>query len=231
MTHNLIANGFALVPGVLSRDEVETLRDALGDAPSAGRRGMLAESAVAALATSQKLCNLVAPYLLASSLPRVFAPAAACPVRAIYFDKSPATNWLVAWHQDLTVAVAERRDALGFGPWSVKDGVHHVQPPVELLEHMLAVRLHLDDANESNGALRVIPASHCHGRLDAEHSERLRAAIAESLCGAAAGDALLMRPLLLHASSRATAPVRRRVLHIEYAACELPGGLAWHLYA
>jgi hypothetical protein len=72
------------------------------------------------------------------------------PVRAIYFDKTPDSNWNVAWHQNLTIAVRERRDAAGFGPWSVKAGVPHVQPPVELLEHLVAVRLHLDPCVRSS---------------------------------------------------------------------------------
>jgi hypothetical protein len=70
-------------------------------------------------------------------------------VRAIYFDKSSDANWLVPWHQDLTLALRERLESPGFGPWSVKDGIPHVQPPVELLERMLTVRIHFDDADES----------------------------------------------------------------------------------
>jgi ectoine hydroxylase-related dioxygenase (phytanoyl-CoA dioxygenase family) len=82
------------------------------------------------------------------------------PVRAIFFDKSSGSNWLVPWHQDLTIAVASKCEAPGFGPWSVKDGIPHVQPPDELLKQMIALRLHLDDCDASNGALRVIPGSH-----------------------------------------------------------------------
>jgi ectoine hydroxylase-related dioxygenase (phytanoyl-CoA dioxygenase family) len=93
---------------------------------------------------------------------------------------------------------------------------------------MISARLHLDPADESNGALRVLPGTHRHGRLTGEQIEKFRATIPEVLCRAAPGDALLMRPLLLHASSRATAATRRRVLHIEYAACDLPSGVSWH---
>jgi hypothetical protein len=223
--------GFFLIPGVVPPAQLDTLRLAVGDAPTAGRRGMLADPAVAALAYSEHLLTLVGPHLFASSLPPQLAPAPPRPVRAISFDKSPAANWYVAWRQDLTIAVAERRDVPGFGPWSVKNGVPHVQPPVGLLEHMLTVRLHLDPADATNGALRVLPGSHRHGRLRTEHIESLRHATPDILCRATAGDALLMRPLLLHASSRATAAARRRVLHIEYAACELPGGLSWRTAA
>src|SRR5205807_2460085 len=149
------------------------------------------------------------------------------PAQAIYFDKSAERNWMVAWHQDLTIAVRERIEVAGFGPWSMKGAALHVQPPIEVLEKMLTVRLHLDDADESNGALRVLPGSHRFDRLDAEAIERLRKQTPEHLCIAKAGDALVMRPLLLHASRRSSTTGHRRVLHIEYSAFELPGGLRW----
>lgn len=106
-----------------------------------------------------------------------------------------------------------------------------MQPPVQLLEQMLTVRLHLDHADETNGALRVVPGSHRQGRLSQQQIESLRGQQPEHLCSAAAGDALLMRPLILHASRRVTSPRPRRILHIEYAGFELPGGLSWHEYA
>ncbi len=149
-------------------------------------------------------------------------------MRAIYFDKSPEANWLVPWHQDLTLALQARVEMPGFGPWSVKDGVPHVQPPVELLQQMLTIRLHLDDTDQTNGALRVLPGSHRLGRLSAAQIRDFRSGQAETLCVAAAGDALLMRPLILHASGRSTSLHHRRVLHIEYAAFTLPTELAWH---
>jgi ectoine hydroxylase-related dioxygenase (phytanoyl-CoA dioxygenase family) len=157
-----------------------------------------------------------------TSCPRAF------PIRAIYFDKSPAANWLVPWHQDLTLVLRSHAEVRGFGQWSVKDGVPHVQPPVEVLEQMLTVRLHLDDADESNGALRVLPGSHRLGRLSPGQIQELRARQTDVLCTIAAGDAMLMRPLLLHASGRSTSQRHRRVLHIEYAAFSLPDGLEWH---
>jgi ectoine hydroxylase-related dioxygenase (phytanoyl-CoA dioxygenase family) len=155
-------------------------------------------------------------------------PSEPFPVRAIYFDKSSEANWLVTWHQDLTLAVRNRAEVPGFGPWSMKDGILHVQPPVELLEQMLTLRLHLDDADGANGALRVLPGSHRLGRLSAKRIQEVTAQQSEVLCTASAGDALLMRPLILHASGRSRSHRHRRVLHIEYAAFPLPAGLQWH---
>jgi hypothetical protein len=218
MNNEIEQLGFAVIQNVIEKSEQLELLSILGPVPGAGRRGLLSVPAVATLARSDHLLKLARPH----------SPSEPMPVRAIYFDKSAEGNWLVPWHQDLTLAVRRRGEVPGFGPWSVKDGVPHVQPPVELLEQMLAVRIHLDDADETNGALRVLPGSHRLGRLSAERIQELRANEAEYLCAARAGDALLMRPLLLHASSRSTSERHRRVLHIEYAAFSLPAELQWH---
>ena len=213
---SLDAQGFVIVPEVLDESACDALRAVLGDATGAGSRGMLRLPAVADLAHS-----------ILSGLARPHLPSHPVPVRGIYFDKRPETNWLVAWHQDLTLALKEQIEVPGFGPWSVKEGVPHVQPPVPLLEQMLAVRLHLDDADAENGALRVLPGTHRLGRLCAKSIQRCRETHAEFLCEARAGDVLLMRPLLIHASSRSTSARRRRVLHLEYAGFTLPEPLEW----
>jgi ectoine hydroxylase-related dioxygenase (phytanoyl-CoA dioxygenase family) len=162
------------------------------------------------------------------SLIRPHLPAEPRPVRAIYFDQSAEANWGVPWHQDLTIALRARVEVAGFGPWSTKEGIPHVQPPADLLAQMLTIRQHLDDTDESNGALQVLPGSHREGRLSNDRIREWRARRAEFLCSAAAGDALLMRPLLLHASGHSTSPRHRRVLHIEYAGFALPEALEWH---
>jgi hypothetical protein len=151
----------------------------------------------------------------------------AFPVRAICFDKTARVNWKVAWHQDLTIAVRERVEVSGFGPWSVKEGITHVQPPIEVLERMVTLPLHLDDCGVAHGPLRVIPRSHTLGRLASADIAAIRACAEEQLCVGSAGDIVAMKPLLLHASSAATEPGHRRVLHIEYAADPLPGGVEW----
>jgi ectoine hydroxylase-related dioxygenase (phytanoyl-CoA dioxygenase family) len=151
-------------------------------------------------------------------------------VRALLFDKTAAANWKVVWHQDLTIALAERRDVPGYGPWSEKAGVVHAQPPTEVLEQMIAVRVHLDDCGPDNGPVRVIGGTHRRGRLSAAAIEQVRGEKSESVCLARKGAALAFHPLLLHASSPATVPGHRRVLHFEFASARvraLPGDLAW----
>ena len=148
-------------------------------------------------------------------------------VRAIFFDKNPDANWLVPWHQDLAIAVAEKIETPGFTGWSVKDGTIHVHPPREILESMVTVRLHLDDCDAENGALKIISGSHQQGKMAASEISRLTTMNKPVISEIKKGGALLMRPLILHASSPAQNPSHRRVLHIEYAAQDLPDGLNW----
>src|SRR5260221_6509821 len=111
--------------------------------------------AVRELANSTQMRSLVDPILG----PNVR------PVRGLLFDKTPDANWKVAWHQDLSIAVKAKKESPGYGPWSVKAGIPHVQPPVAVLRSMLTLRLHLDDCGEENGPLQVLPGSHADGVL------------------------------------------------------------------
>lgn len=152
---------------------------------------------------------------------------AARPVRAILFDKSPAANWALAWHQDRTICVDERRDVEGFGPWTVKSGLLHVAPPFALLARMITIRIHLDDVPEDNAPLLIAPGSH---RLGLVREEAIAAAVlacGTRACLAEAGDIWVYATPILHASAAAQAPRRRRVLQVDYAGFDLPGGLLW----
>lgn len=213
----LAQHGFAISGEVLSAEQCNEWINYLGPVAGVGRRSLLLDPKVRTLANSPRILNLVRPHLRQDPIS----------VRGIYFDKSPGTNWLVAWHQDLTLAVRERHEVPGFGPWSIKDGVPHVQPPSGLLEQMLTVRIHLDPCDARNGALGVIPGSHTLGRLDPGQIEALCAEREEVLCEAGAGDVLLMRPLLLHASAKSQTSAHRRVMHLEYAGFDLPSPLKW----
>src|SRR5262245_31591534 len=159
----------------------------------------------------------------------VLGPAAFA-VRGLFFDKTPTVNWNLPWDQDLTVAVRERRDAPGFGPWTLKGGVPHTHAPADLLARMVTIRLHLDDCGPPTGPMRVLPGSHAHGRLApaAIAAWTARAHTHAVDCHVRAGGVVVMRPLLLHASASGTGPGHRRVIHLEYAADPLSGGLEWH---
>lgn len=228
MNDDLERQGFVIIPGVLDESviteilcEIEGKTEGIEGAGSglyALRNLFQTIPAVRKLTASQAVRAFVEPFLGKDC----FA------VRAIYFDKLPDANWKVPWHQDLSIAVAVRGDVEGFGHWSQKAGVIHAQAPASLLERMLTVRLHLDRCDRTNGPLRVLPGTHRYGKLNTVEIERLRAEVQEVTCEVERGGALLMRPLLLHASSSAQSPHHRRVIHIEYAAEPLPGGLAWH---
>lgn len=221
-------NGFAICEGFLSAQEVARMLsaiDRIDQAASVRKRGgafavrnLLDVSVeVRDLATSAEIHELVEPILGQEFFP----------VRGILFDKVPDANWKVPWHQDVTIAIRERVEADGFGPWSVKAGVLHVQPPASVLERMISVRVHLDPCGEANGALRIIPGSHRLGRIPEQEIAAIRSATSEQICAIERGGALLMRPLLLHASSPSQIPDHRRVVHIDFASVQLPNGMEW----
>jgi hypothetical protein len=223
------ARGFAVVPGVVAPEEVESLAraiDAAGERPAVLRRegalygmrdALRGLPEVRSLAWSGGLLGLVRPIL----------GLGAFPVRALLFDKTPGANWGVPWHQDLTIAVKARVEAPGFGPWTTKAGIPHVRPPVAVLERMVTLRVHLDDCGPDQGPLRVVPRSHRDGLLGAEGSGRHLERERPVACLVGRGGVVMIRPLILHASSPAKSPQRRRVVHLEYAADPLPGGLDW----
>lgn len=148
------------------------------------------------------------------------------PVRAVLFDKSPRRNWAVPWHQDRTIAVKQRVDVDGFGPWSTKDEVIHVEPPFDLLADMLTLRLHLDDCDSMNAPLRVALGSH-RSRVPAAAAAAHAQALESFDCLAERGDIWVYATPLLHCSDRAAVPSRRRVFQIDFSAASLPGGLEW----
>jgi len=142
----------------------------------------------------------------------------AFPFGAMLFDKSPAANWLVVWHQDRALPLQARREATGWGPWSVKDGVIYAHAPESALSQVSALRIHLDDLTAGNGPLRVLPRTHTLGVLTDEALHILSAQVAAVDCVAPQGGVLAMRPLIVHASSKSLVENPRRVLHLEYAA-------------
>lgn len=230
----ILEHGFAIVEDVLSDEEISELRIAIDRAiaentsPSSvrNRSGVYAirnltdvVPEVRALHQHRSVAALVAAILGEDALL----------VRGLMFDKSADSNWGIFWHQDLSIAVQQREDVSGFGPWSIKAGIQHVQPRPEILQNMLTVRLHLDDCDDDNGALQVLPGSHRCSRLNMAESEALQRSTEPQTCPVKAGGAVMMRPLLLHSSHRSSNPARRRVIHLEFAGCVLPKPLQWYV--
>lgn len=204
--------GFAIVPGILEPKEAAGLLDVFGhvDLPRsrAGVRHAMRLPAVTAVAQDARLIGIA----------REILGGEAFPFRATLFDKSPTANWLVVWHQDTALPLQERREAPGWGPWSVKDGVIYAHAPESELSRVLALRIHLDDSTAENGPLRVLPRTHTLGVLTDEALHDLSTQIAAVDCLVPQGGVLAMRPLIVHASSKSQVQNPRRVLHIEYAA-------------
>lgn len=221
-------DGYFIQDGVIPLDEIEQLRRAVAELPlgEAVRR----KRRVYGVRNLLEICPAVRS-LAANSSVRRFATAVlgekAFAVRAIFFDKVPDANWSLFWHQDNVIAVKERRDVAGFSAWSRKAGVWQVQPPADVLAQMVAVRVHLDDCGPDNGPLRVLPGSHRSGWIDDDLDDWKRR-VPEVVCTVGRGGIVAMCPLALHASAACGSVAHRRVIHIEYAASDLPAGLEWN---
>ena len=146
-------------------------------------------------------------------------------VKSIYFDKPEKSNWYVSYHQDLTISVDKKLDLNGFGPWTTKQNQFAVQPPIDYLKNIFTIRIHLDDTDENNGALKVVPNSHSKEIYRPEtidwHVET------EEICSVNKGGIMMMKPLILHGSNRTTNNQKRRVIHIEFSNMELPEEINW----
>ena len=215
-------NGYELINSFLSSEQLELFNSELGSVElprSAGgiRNAQTKYHSISSYSSSSHVLEKAGAYL--QGTPKF--------VRAILFNKTATNNWLVTWHQDRTVAVTNRFHADGWGPWSEKDGVLHVQPPLEVLNSMVTFRVHLDSTSEENGCLSVVPQSHKLGILTQQEIAERSSGFTSVLCPAPEGSALVMRPHLLHASGKGSDPTQRRVLHLEYSDFTLPSGVSW----
>lgn len=209
--------GFALFPTRVDSTTRNTLRETLFAAGEAGARCLLDVPAVRITAIALRE-ELSAAELI---------PSSSIAIQAIAFDKAPDANWKVPWHQDLMFPFAAKTTATGFTIPSIKDGIHYARPPLGVLEAMTAVRLHLDDCDNTNGPLRISPGSHRDGILKGADIAGHLLKHGEATCLAKEGEAILMKVLALHASSPALSPKHRRVLHLVYY-CGVPIDETWH---
>ncbi|MBX2841050.1 MAG: WYL domain-containing protein, partial [Flammeovirgaceae bacterium] len=146
--------------------------------------------------------------------------------KSIYFDKSPQANWYVTWHQDIPINVNKKMETEGFYGWTKKEDVISVCPPVEITKHTFSIRIHLDETNESNGALKVISGSH-NKILSDDEIQLISENSSPVICDVGPGGIQLMMPLILHASSKSKQQKRRRVIHLEFCDMDLPKPLEW----
>lgn len=214
-----VADGYSVVSDMLGSEEIRGVVSNFKELATdrAGTRKLL----------DRHWCQKLARRLALEPRLRTVLPADAHAVQCTLFEKALDKNWLVTLHQDLSIPVAERVDSALCTGWSAKEEEIFVQPPISLLEDLVAVRVHLDDCDERNGALRVVPGSHRLGRLSSAQALSARAVRGERVVSVTGGGVMVMRPLLLHASSKATADLPRRVLHFVFGPSSLPEGLSW----
>jgi ectoine hydroxylase-related dioxygenase (phytanoyl-CoA dioxygenase family) len=211
--------GFALIPQLLCAQECEAVAGHLAH--------KLPESKSTRTLLSQPWCADLSAHIRQHAVVAELIPADYVAVQCTYFEKSPAHNWLVPIHQDLSIPVAQRVDHPSLRGWSQKEDALYVQAPLDVLQQLVAVRVHIDDCAADNGPLRVVPGSHLRGPLAPSEAVALRHTHPEVVCVAPRGAALVMRPLLLHASSKSTGASQRRVLHYLFGSSQLPLGLRW----
>ena len=214
--HHFGERGFEVVPAALSADECLEVASLVEQS-----RASVESRSLLTLAWGSRIAH----RLMDGPVARLLPPKHVA-VQCTYFEKSADHNWLVPIHQDLSIPVAQRVEHVTLRGWSEKGGMLFVQPPLAVLEQLVAVRLHLDPCSLEDGPLKVVSGSHRQGRIDPTVAASMRRK-GEVRCTASPGDALVMRPLLLHASSKSTGQTRRRVLHFVFGPRALPLGLRW----
>jgi hypothetical protein len=212
-------DGFAVLTQVLTSSDCDELSLSLGEISTKG----IGSRSLLGMPWCRKLAHAVRQHPAIATL----LPTGAIAVQCNFFEKSQDQNWLVPIHQDLSIPVRERVENAALTGWSEKQGSLFVQPPDVVLQELVAVRLHIDECGSDDGALRIVPGSHKLGRLNNDEALEVRGSLGEVVCAIPQGGALVMRPLVLHASSKATGYSRRRVLHLVFGPRRLPLGLTW----
>lgn len=182
-----------------------------------GTRLPLCANLRAVLGPDRPVAKALAPYL-----PSAF------PTRIVTFDKTPAANWGVPWHQDKVIAVNAQMPTPDFTNWSQKGDMWHCEPPQAVLDGMLFLRLHLDDETDESGPMQIALGSHHAGIVPTSEAKAVANRFPLETCLGQRGDILVLKILTLHRSSSATKAVARRVLRVDYANRDLPKPLNWH---
>ncbi|MES2039971.1 MAG: phytanoyl-CoA dioxygenase family protein [Pseudomonadota bacterium] len=219
IAETLASQGFVILPGFLDESELQQLRQACQ--PISEQYGV--RQVLQNYPSIHRALNWDKLHALLHALDMINTHT----VRSIFFNKNADHNWLVSWHQDMTICVNQKIELAGYGKWTYKKDVHYVEPPAAVLEAMLTCRIALDDANTDNAALKVIAGSHNSGKLDEIQIQNISKTSCHNTCAMRAGDILLMKPLLLHASDKAKLATQRRVLHLEFSDYTLPPPLDW----
>ncbi|MFC7347751.1 phytanoyl-CoA dioxygenase family protein [Chryseobacterium zhengzhouense] len=225
--NSIIENGFTVINNIFSDEEIEKISGVIQDIDTSKETFRKSEDLFAIrqfLKEIPEVKDLIFNKNLKTIIKEIFGENYFT-VKSIYFDKPENSNWYVAYHQDLTISVDKKVELENFGPWTTKQNQFAVQPPLDILENIFTIRIHLDDTDENNGALKVIPKSHAKGIYRPETIDWK--VETENICKVEKGGIMIMKPLILHGSNRTTNGKKRRVIHIEFSDKELPEELNW----
>ncbi|WP_298512496.1 phytanoyl-CoA dioxygenase family protein [uncultured Kordia sp.] len=220
-------HGFAVLDRMYSDAEIEKIARCIEEASETQE---LAESSKNLFAIRQVIAKIpeLQPLIFTVKLHELLTSIFEEPfflTKAIYFDKPSASNWFVAYHQDLSISVDRKQEVSSYINWTFKKGQYGVQPPIDILENIVTIRVHLDKTEKENGALKIIPNSHLK---EIYRPETIDWDIeTEHICEVEKGGVMLMKPLTLHASDRTTNGKKRRVLHLEFSSKKLTEPLQW----
>ena len=213
------AGGFQIKNDVFSKKEIQQILDFLEKKQIEklfGIRGFLkTHLELNALIFNKKLVSIINSIAENSKI-----------IKSIYFDKPPNANWIVNWHQDLTINVKGKTEDDKFKNWRFLKDRTVVQPPLDILENIFTIRIHLDKCTIKNGALQVVSHSHKDGVVNLAHEVSNLNSI-KKICEVEQGGILIMKPLLFHSSRRTENQKNRRVIHIEFSNKILPRGMEW----
>jgi ectoine hydroxylase-related dioxygenase (phytanoyl-CoA dioxygenase family) len=223
----LAKNGFVIIENIYSGNEIAQIIDLVNQADDSNvafrksenlfaiRKFLREIPSVAEIVFNEKILSVISDFLGENYFV----------VKSIYFDKPEQSNWFVSYHQDLTISVDKKVDLEHFSKWTIKENQFAVQPPIDILKNIFTIRIHLDDTNENNGALKVIPGSHLQNIIRPENIGGTKET--ETTCSVQKGGIMIMSPLLLHSSSKTNNNNQRRVIHIEFSNQELPTEIKW----
>ena len=220
-------NGFTVINNIFSNEEIERISEVIQNIDTSKETFRKSEDLFAIrqfLKEIPEVKDLIFNDKIKNVIKEIFGENYFV-VKSIYFDKPEKSNWYVAYHQDLTISVDKKLELPNFGPWTTKQNQFAVQPPLNILENIFTIRIHLDDTDEKNGALKVVKKSHSKGIYRPETIDWN--VETEEICNVEKGGIMIMKPLILHGSNRTTNGQKRRVIHIEFSDMELPEELNW----
>jgi len=226
-TDDFFSNGFAIIDDIYTTEQIETLLQKINQA-NTDKETFRKSGDLFAIRQFLKEVPSMLDTIVNDKLKLVLKQVLGDKyfvVKSIYFDKPQSSNWYVSYHQDLTISVDKKLSLNGFDFWTTKQNQFAVQPPLGTLQNIVTVRIHLDDTDENNGALKVVPRSHSKGIYRPDTIDWSIEKVVS--CNVSKGGIMLMRPLLLHSSGRTTNNRQRRVIHIEFSNEELPTELNW----